>query len=83
MLPLLSRKRAVEMSQVARLIRFSAVCFEDAEYHWYAMRRKAMLALVGLRKNRIDFTYSTTYVRRLRRGNRLRRTFFARSKRNS
>ena len=36
-------------------------------------RRQAMQALVGMRKDRKDFPDSTTYVRRLRKGKRLRR----------
>jgi hypothetical protein len=36
-------------------------------------RRKAMLAFVGLRKDRNDPGDSTAYVRDLRRGNRLER----------
>jgi hypothetical protein len=36
-------------------------------------RGEAMQALVGMRKNRKDLPDSTAYVRRLRKGNRLRR----------
>ena len=36
-------------------------------------RREAMQALVGLRKDRKDLPDSTAYVRRLRKGKRLRR----------
>jgi len=38
-----------------------------------ADRRQAMLAFVGLRKDRRDSIDSTAYVRKLRKGNRLRR----------
>jgi len=38
-----------------------------------ADRRQAMLAFVGLRKDRRDSIGSTAYVRKLRKGNRLRR----------
>jgi hypothetical protein len=38
-----------------------------------ARRRQAMQALVGMWKDRKDFPDSTTYVRRLRKGKRLRR----------
>jgi hypothetical protein len=38
-----------------------------------ARRRQAMQALVGIWKDREDLPDSTTYVRRLRRGKRLRR----------
>ena len=38
-----------------------------------ADRRRAMEALVGLRKDRRDIGDSTAYVRRLRKGKRLRR----------
>jgi hypothetical protein len=38
-----------------------------------ANRRQAMQAIVGLWKNRKDLPDSETYVRRLRKGNRLRR----------
>ncbi len=38
-----------------------------------ANRRQAMQAIVGLWKNRKDLPDSKTYVRRLRKGNRLRR----------
>ena len=36
-------------------------------------RQRAMQALVGLRKNRNDLGDSTAYIRRLRKGRRLRR----------
>jgi len=36
-------------------------------------RRQAMQGIVGLWKNRKDFSDSGTYVRRLRKGKRLRR----------
>jgi hypothetical protein len=36
-------------------------------------RREAMQALVGLRKDRKDLPDATAYVRRLRKGRRLRR----------
>jgi hypothetical protein len=36
-------------------------------------RQRAMQALVGLRKNRHDLGDSTAYIRRLRKGRRLRR----------
>ncbi len=38
-----------------------------------ARRKQAMQALVGMWKNRKDLPDSTTYVRRLRKGTRLRR----------
>jgi hypothetical protein len=38
-----------------------------------ARRRQAMQALVGMWKDRQDLPDSTTYVRRLRKGKRLRR----------
>ena len=38
-----------------------------------ARRRQAMQALVGIWKDRKDVPDSTTYVRRLRKGTRLRR----------
>jgi hypothetical protein len=38
-----------------------------------ASRRQAMQALVGLWKDRKDLPDSTTYVRRLRKGNRLKK----------
>lgn len=38
-----------------------------------ASRRQAMLALVGLRKGRKDAGDARTYLRRLRKGNRLKR----------
>jgi hypothetical protein len=38
-----------------------------------ANRRQAMQAIVGLWKNRKDLPATETYVRRLRKGNRLRR----------
>lgn len=38
-----------------------------------ASRRQAMQALVGIRKDRKDLPDSTAYVRRLRKGKRLRR----------
>jgi len=38
-----------------------------------ANRRQAMRAIVGLWKNRKDLPDAETYVRRLRKGNRLRR----------
>lgn len=38
-----------------------------------ANRRQAMQAMVGLWRNRKDLTDSETYVRRLRKGKRLRR----------
>ena len=38
-----------------------------------ASRRQAMQALVGLWKDRTDLPYAETYVRRLRKGKRLRR----------
>jgi hypothetical protein len=38
-----------------------------------ASRRQAMQAIVGLRKNRKDLRDSEAYVRRLRKGKRLRR----------
>ena len=38
-----------------------------------ADRRQAMQGIVGLWKNRKDFPDSETYVRRLRKGKRLRR----------
>jgi hypothetical protein len=38
-----------------------------------ANRRQAMQAIVGLWKNRKDLPDTETYVRRLRKGNRLRR----------
>lgn len=38
-----------------------------------ASRRQAMQAIVGLWKNRRDLPDSETYVRRLRKGTRLRR----------
>ncbi len=38
-----------------------------------ARRRQAMQALVGLWKDRKDLPDSTAYVRRLRKGNRLKR----------
>jgi hypothetical protein len=38
-----------------------------------ASRRQAMQALVGLWKDRKDLPDSTAYVRRLRKGNRLKR----------
>jgi len=38
-----------------------------------ANRREAMRALVGLRKDRRDLPATQTYVRRLRKGNRLKR----------
>ncbi len=38
-----------------------------------ANRRQAMQAIVGLWKNRKDLPDSETYVRRLRKGDRLRR----------
>jgi len=38
-----------------------------------ASRRQAMQALVGLWKDRKDLRDSTAYVRRLRKGNRLKR----------
>ena len=38
-----------------------------------ASRRQAMQALVGIWKDRKDVSDSTRYVRRLRRGNRLKR----------
>jgi len=38
-----------------------------------ANRRQAMRAIVGLWKNRKDLPDTETYVRRLRKGNRLRR----------
>jgi hypothetical protein len=40
-----------------------------------ASRRQAMQALVGLRKNRRDLGETATYVRKLRKGKRLRRTY--------
>jgi hypothetical protein len=40
-----------------------------------AGRREAMEALVGLRKNRRDLPDTATYVRRLRKGKRLRRIY--------
>jgi hypothetical protein len=36
-------------------------------------RREAMQAFVGMRKDRKDLPDSTVYVRRLRKGNRLRK----------
>jgi len=38
-----------------------------------ARRRQAMQALVGMWKDRKDLPDSTTYIRRLRKGKRLRR----------
>jgi hypothetical protein len=38
-----------------------------------ANRKEAMLALVGLRKQRRDLPDTATYVRKLRKGKRLRR----------
>jgi hypothetical protein len=38
-----------------------------------ANRRQAMMALVGMRKDRDDLPDATTYIRRLRRGKRLKR----------
>jgi len=38
-----------------------------------ANRKDAMQALVGLRKHRRDFPDTATYVRKLRKGKRLRR----------
>ena len=38
-----------------------------------ADRREAMLAIVGMWKDREDITDSTAYVRRLRKGKRLKR----------
>jgi hypothetical protein len=38
-----------------------------------ANRREAMQGLVGLRKHRQDLPDTTTYVRKLRKGKRLRR----------
>jgi hypothetical protein len=38
-----------------------------------ANRRQAMMALVGLWKDRHDLPDATTYIRRLRRGKRLKR----------
>ncbi len=38
-----------------------------------ARRREAMQALVGLRKHRRDLPGTATYVRKLRKGKRLRR----------
>ena len=40
-----------------------------------AGRREAMEALVGLRKNRRDLPDTATYLRRLRKGKRLRRIY--------
>jgi len=41
-----------------------------------ANRKDAMQALVGLRKNRRDLPDTATYVRKLRKGKRLRRVSF-------
>jgi hypothetical protein len=38
-----------------------------------ANRRQAMMALVGMWKDRDDLPDATTYIRRLRRGKRLKR----------
>jgi hypothetical protein len=38
-----------------------------------ANRRQAMMALVGMWKDRDDLADATTYIRRLRRGKRLKR----------
>jgi hypothetical protein len=38
-----------------------------------ANRRQAMMALVGIWKDRDDLPDATTYIRRLRRGKRLKR----------
>jgi Ribbon-helix-helix protein, copG family len=40
-----------------------------------AGRREAMEGLVGLRKNRRDLPDTATYLRRLRKGKRLRRIY--------
>jgi hypothetical protein len=40
-----------------------------------ANRREAMQALIGLRKHRRDLPDTRTYVRKLRKGKRLRRIF--------
>jgi hypothetical protein len=40
-----------------------------------ATRREAMQALVGLRKNRRDLADTATYVRKLRKGKRIRRIY--------
>ena len=62
-----SRQQGTSISEVVR----QAV--RDKYGSSPASRRQAMQALVGLWKDRKDLPDSTAYVRRLRKGNRLKR----------
>jgi hypothetical protein len=62
-----SRQQGTTISELVR----QAVC--DKYGSSRGGRRQAMQALVGLWRNRKDLPDSETYVRRLRKGKRLRR----------
>jgi hypothetical protein len=62
-----SRQQGTSISELVR----QAV--RDKYENSPASRKQAMQALVGMRKDRKDLPDSTVYVRRLRKGKRLRR----------
>jgi hypothetical protein len=62
-----SRQRRTSVSELVR----QAV--RDRYGSSPANRRQAMMALVGIWKDRDDLPDATTYIRRLRRGKRLKR----------
>ena len=62
-----SRQLGVSISELVR----QAV--RDRHFGEQANRAKAMRDFVGLRKNRTDLEDTATYIRRLRKGTRLKR----------
>lgn len=64
-----SRQQGTSISELVR----QAVCEKYGNSP--ASRREAMLALVGLRKSRRDLPDTATYVRKLRKGKRMRRLY--------
>ena len=69
-LHLRSRQQGTSISELVR----QAV--REKYGNFPANRKDAMQALVGLRKNRRDLPDTATYVRKLRKGKRLRRVSF-------
>jgi len=67
LLHLRSRQRRTSISQLVR------EAIGEKYLHSAADRKRAMQALVGLWKDRHDLPSTETYVRRLRKGTRLKR----------
>ncbi len=66
----LHTRAAIEKTTVSDLVRTAARerYFEDSE-----KRRKALMGIVGIWKDRTDLPDTETYVRNLRKGSRLKR----------